>query len=208
MEGAVAVSPRVGSDLWRGQAEAAEVVRAAVEHAETDGQLRGIMDAVRAHRVQDDFSEHWSFAREDFERKLYSKRSKVTVRFVELTDTIPVQGPETEVLDGLVYGDFLALLDPRERQVVVLLRSGVTNLTEIAQLLGYAKHSPVSKAPGPHPEEGERLLPSDVGATGRGEGDLPACGRFGVVRARPLCLPTSNFPKGSLHSATGTASPL
>ncbi|MEU8346628.1 sigma-70 family RNA polymerase sigma factor [Spirillospora sp. NPDC048832] len=145
LEGAVAVSPRVGSDLWQGQAEAAEVVRATVEHADTDGRLRGILDAVRANRVQDDFSEHWSFAREDFERKLYSKRSKVTVRFVELTDTIPVQGPETEVLDGLVYGDFLALLDPRERQIVVMLHSGVTKLTEIADLLGYANHSPVSK---------------------------------------------------------------
>ncbi|MFI0453690.1 sigma-70 family RNA polymerase sigma factor [Actinomadura sp. 6N118] len=145
LEDAVAVSPRVGSELWQGQAEAAEVVRATVEHADAGGQLCGILEAVRAHRVQDDFSEHWSYAREDFERKLYSKRSKVTVRFVELTDTIPVQGPETEVLDGLVYGDFLALLDPRERQVVVLLRSGVTKLTEIADLLGYANHSPVSK---------------------------------------------------------------
>lgn len=145
LEDAVALSPRVGSQLWQGQAEAAEVVRATVEHADAGGRLRGILEAVRAHRVQDDFSDHWSFAREDFERKLYSKRSKVTVRFVELTDTVPVQGPETEVLDGLVYGDFLALLDPRERQVVVLLHSGVTKLTEIADLLGYANHSPVSK---------------------------------------------------------------
>lgn len=84
-------------------------------------------------------------AREDFERKLHSKRSKVQVRFVELTDTIPVQGPETEVIDGLMYGDFLALLDPRERQVVVLLRSGITKLDEIASLMGYKNHSPVSK---------------------------------------------------------------
>ncbi|WP_231332087.1 hypothetical protein [Actinomadura graeca] len=135
----------MGSDLWRGEAEAAEVVRATVEHADADGQLRGILEAVRSHRVQDDFSDYWSFAREDFERKLYSKRSKIGVRFVELTDTIPVQGPESEILDGLVYGDFLALLNPRERQVVVLLHSGITKLTEIADLLGYRNHSPVSK---------------------------------------------------------------
>jgi len=46
-----------------------------------------------AHRIEDDFSDRWSCAREDFERKLYRKRVKVQVRFVELTDTIPVPGP-------------------------------------------------------------------------------------------------------------------
>ncbi|WP_433177384.1 hypothetical protein [Actinoallomurus sp. CA-150999] len=145
LEGAVAASPRMGGDLWSGEAEAADVVQSTVEHADADGQLRGILDAVRSHRVEDDFSEVWSYAREHFERKLYSKRSKVRVRFVELTDTIPVQGPETEVLDGLVYADFLALLEPKERQVVVLLNSGVTKLTEVAGLLGYKNHSPISK---------------------------------------------------------------
>ncbi|SNT60278.1 hypothetical protein SAMN05216276_10775 [Streptosporangium subroseum] len=145
LEGAVAASPRVGTDLWRGEAEAAEVVQLTIEHADANGRLRGILDAVRSNRVEDDFSEHWSYAREDFERKLYSKRSKVKVRFVELTDTIPVQGPETEVVADLVYADFLALLDPRERQVVVLLRSGFTRLNEIASLMGYKNHSPISK---------------------------------------------------------------
>jgi len=99
LEGAVAASARAGSDLWRGEAEAAEVVRRTVEEADADGRLRGILDAVRSNRVEDDFSEHWSYAREDFERKLYRKRAKIKVRFVELTDTIPVQGPEAEVED-------------------------------------------------------------------------------------------------------------
>jgi hypothetical protein len=95
--------------------------------------------------VEDDFSEHWSYAREDFERKLYHKRSKVKVRFVELTDTIPVQGPDTEVIADMVFADFLALLDKRERQVVVLLRSGVTKVGDVASILGYKNHSPISK---------------------------------------------------------------
>ncbi|MEV0633264.1 sigma-70 family RNA polymerase sigma factor [Nonomuraea wenchangensis] len=145
LEGAVAASPRVGSDLWRGETEAAEVVRSTIDHADATGQLRGILDAVNANRVEDDFSDYWSYAREDFERKLYSKRSKIKVRFVELTDTIPVQGPETEVIANLVYSDFLTLLDPRERQVVVLMNSGITKLTEIAGLMGYKNHSPISK---------------------------------------------------------------
>lgn len=67
------------------------------------------------------------------------------MRFVELTDTIPVHGPESEVIDRMVYGDFLALLNERDREIVVLLRSGVTKLTEIAELMGYRNHSAISK---------------------------------------------------------------
>lgn len=38
-----------------------------------------------------------------------------------------------------------ALLDERERQVVVLLRSGVTKVGDVARTLGYKNHSPISK---------------------------------------------------------------
>jgi hypothetical protein len=145
LEGAVAARPRCGGTLWRGEEWAADVVRDVVEAADSKGQLRAIVDAVRSNRVEDDFSDRWSFAREDFERKLYSKRTKFRVRFVELTDTIPVQGPETEVEGNLVVGDFLAMLDQRERQIVVLLRSGITRIGEVASILGYKNHSPVSK---------------------------------------------------------------
>ena len=96
-------------------------------HADATGRLRGILDAVRSHRIEDDFSEHWSYAREDFERKLHGKRRKVKVTFVEVPDTIPVQGPESEVVGNLVTNDFLALLDARNQQIVVLLSSGVTS---------------------------------------------------------------------------------
>lgn len=145
LEGVVAASPRCGGTLWSGETCAAEVVEQVVEAADAAGRLRAILDAVRSNRVEDDFSDRWSYAREDFERKLYHKRNMVRVRFVELTDTIPVQGPETEVEGNLVVGDFLALLDPRERQIVVLLRSGYTRLGEVATILGYKNHSPVSK---------------------------------------------------------------
>jgi hypothetical protein len=134
-----------GLQVWAGEEQAAEIVDRTVEGADADGRLRGILDAVRSNRVEDDFSERWTYAREDFERKLYRKRSKIKVRFVELTDTIPVQGPETEVVDRMVFGDFLALLNDRDREVVVLLYSGVTNLTEIANIMGYSNHSTISK---------------------------------------------------------------
>lgn len=145
LEGAVMANPRMGSDLWRGEEEAADTVTWVVEQADADGRLRAILDAVRSNRVEEDFSPRWTFAREDFERKLYRKRAKVQVRFVELTDTIPVQGPESEVVEHMVYGDFLALLSPRDRQIVVLLRSGVTTLTDVARIMGYGSHSAVSK---------------------------------------------------------------
>lgn len=95
-------------------------------------------------RLADDFSSQWSNAREDFERKFYRKRNKVKVRFVELTDTIPIQGPESDVLGKLVTSDFRALLDAKQREIVVLLSSGYRQ-HEIAERLGYANHSPVSK---------------------------------------------------------------
>ncbi len=138
--------PRQGGTLWMGEEEASEIMSDLVDAADRNANLRGLIDAVRSNRVVDDFSPCWSFAREDFERRLYSKRSKVKVTFVEIADTLPVHNPQSEYTDGLLWGDFFSVLDPRERQIVVCLRSGQTKLTDIAASLGYANHSPVSKA--------------------------------------------------------------
>lgn len=138
--------PRKGGVLWMGEDEAGYATEEIVNAADRVGQLRGLIDAVRSNRVVDDFSPHWSFAREDFERKLYAKRSKVRISFVELKDTLPVHGPRSEYTDNLLWQEFAALLDARERQIVVCLRNGTTKLGDIATSLGYANHSPVSKA--------------------------------------------------------------
>jgi hypothetical protein len=145
LDGAVPGHPRMGGQIWFGEDDARDAVVETVEAADQTGRLRGILDAVRSHRVADDFSPQWSYAREDFERKLHRKRNNVSVRFVELTDTIPVQGPESKIVGSLVTNDFLATLDTRNRQIVVLLNSGMTSRTEIAERLGYANHSAVSK---------------------------------------------------------------
>lgn len=136
LAGAMAGNPRMGGAVWFGEGDARDAVGETVEAADRTGRLRDILDAVRSHRIEDDFSRHWSYAREDFERKLHGKRRKISVKFVELTDTIPVQGPESEVLGNLITNDFLALLDGRNQQIVVLLNSGVTSRTEIADMLG------------------------------------------------------------------------
>lgn len=144
-EGARLTKPRVGSTIWEGEQDAALARSEVVEAADATGNLRAILDAVKSHRVADDFSSHWTYAREDFERKLHHKRAKAKVTFVELPDGRPVQGPESEVVGNTVCSDFLALLDPKDRHIVILLSSGYSQLTEIAEILGYANHSPVSK---------------------------------------------------------------
>ena len=138
--------PYMGGTIWMGTEEAEDVTREVLEVADSRGKLRDIVDAVRTNRVEDDFSDKWSYAKEDFERKLYCKRSKIKVTFVELGDTIPIQGPESEVEGNLVCEDFLALLNKKEKNVVVCLRNGITRVGEISKELGYANHSPVSKA--------------------------------------------------------------
>ena len=47
--------------------------------------------------------------------------------------------------ENLVWENFLALLDTKERRIVVLLRNGITQIGEVSKILGYANHSPVSK---------------------------------------------------------------
>lgn len=157
-EGFTADRPFLGGIIWRGEEEAWEAMQDVVDAADHDGRLRAIIHAVRSHRVEDDFSERWSWAREDFERKLHHKRTKARVRFVELTDTIPVHGPESEVHANLLYEDFLALLNPKEREIVVCIRSGTTGVGDIAKEVGYANHSPVSKRLAQIRRKAQRLL--------------------------------------------------
>lgn len=138
--------PLKGGAIWMGEEEAWDATCEMVELADSEGKLRGIIDAVRSNRVEEDFSEQWSFEREDFERKLYRKRNKIKVSFVELTDTVPVHGPESEVHENILWEDFFGLLDKKERRIVICLRSGKTNLGEIGKELGYKNHSPISKS--------------------------------------------------------------
>lgn len=140
-------TPLYGGHVWAGEQEAWEATKELVEIADAGGQLRALVEDIRSHRVEEDFSDRWSYAREDFERRLYAKRVKrVKISFVELKDTLPVHGAESEVHDNLLWEDFMTLVDPRDRRIIVCLRSGLTRVGDIAAELGYANHSPVSKA--------------------------------------------------------------
>jgi hypothetical protein len=113
---------------------------------------------VRSNRVQDDFSNRWSYAKEDFERKLYRKRTKTQLTFVELDEAKPVHAPTSEVHENLLWEDFITLLNPKERRIVVFLKNGVTRVSDISKELGYANHSPVSKALTQIRKKAERYL--------------------------------------------------
>lgn len=144
-EGWRAVRPLKGMRLWSGEDEAWAVAQDLVELADRGGRLRNLFDAIQSARVEDDFSPRWSRAKEDFERKLYRKRSRHRVSFVELPDTIPVLGPDSEVDANRAWDTLFSVVSPKEGQVVVCLRSGNTTLSDIAKDLGYANHSAISK---------------------------------------------------------------
>ncbi len=138
--------PLCGGPIWCGEEDAHEATKELVQIADENGQLRAIIDAIKSNRVKDDFSSIWSYAKEDFERKLYHKRAKVRVSFVQLDDVKPVHAPTSELHESLLWEDFIALLDKKERSIVVCLKNGATRASEISKKLGYANHSPVSKA--------------------------------------------------------------
>jgi len=137
---------RHGGYVWLGEDEAREATREMVEFADREGKLRALIDAVRSNRVEEDFSPRWSYAREDFERRLYKKRSKVKVKFVEIEHAGAIAGPDSEFSEKFLWRDFMGMLNAKEKEVVVFLARGETSLTEIARSLGYANHSPISKA--------------------------------------------------------------
>jgi hypothetical protein len=145
LEGAVMGRPRMGSDVWSGEEDAKWAIAETVEAAKSVSRLQEMLDAVRSNRVEDDFSQRWSHAREDFERRLYGKRRKFKLAFVELNDVTPIVSPESDIIDQIVLSDFMSVIDEKNRQIVVLVTSGESNLSEVGRQLGYANNSAVQK---------------------------------------------------------------
>lgn len=138
--------PRFGGSVWEGKHEAKLATSRIVDRADKEGRLREILDLVQSNRIEDDFSSRWSYEKEDFERKIYSKRNKVKVIFVELRDTVPILNQDSEIHENLMWEDFMGILNEKEKSITVCLRNGETSLSTIANELGYANHSPISKA--------------------------------------------------------------
>ena len=135
--------PRCGGSIWDGEGEAFQVAKRIVELADRKCRIKDMVELVSSSRVHDDFSDRWSTQKIDFERTFYHSRVKVS--FVELPETIPVHGPESEFERGMLWSDLFSIVDPKDRRLVVLLRNGHTNLGDISKLMGYKTHSAVSK---------------------------------------------------------------
>lgn len=152
-EGVQFVPARYGGPLWEGAEEAEDATQQMIEHADRAGNLRALIDTVASNRVHDDFSPYWSREREDFERAMYHKRAKVKVSFVELPEreaihshfTQMAPSPDAGVIEQAMFNDFLALLDQKNRSIVICMRRGMTTASEISRALGYANHTPVTK---------------------------------------------------------------
>ena len=77
---------------------------------------------------------------------MYKKRSKkFKVTLVELKDDIAIHSPHSQLFEDELCEDFIAILNEKERKIVLLLRSGITKQKEISEILGYSNHSPVNK---------------------------------------------------------------
>lgn len=107
--------------------------------------LDPIIEALHAHRVHEDFSDRYSWVKEDFERSFYSKRSRLKVSLVETVDEMPVWSADDEQgYERVLFRDLLAILDRGDRHLVLALRSGKTT-SEIARDLGHSGHAAVSR---------------------------------------------------------------
>lgn len=150
--------PKMGGMIWGGEDEAAEVTREMLENADRKSRLRETIDLVLRNQVQDDFSDKWSREREDFERAFYHRRAKTKVFFREISDDVVSINPSSTVEEKDVLNELMTIVSPKERQVIVCLRSGILRQQEIAERLGYANHSSISRLLKRIAEKAKRII--------------------------------------------------
>lgn len=131
--------------LWSGSEEAQRIIDDIIAVADANERYRGILEAMHANRLEDDFSPFWSRSKADFEKHLRHQHNGAKVTFVELDKADVVLSSRTSVHGNIARNEFMTMLDQKNQQIVVLLESGTTNLGEIADKIGFSDHSPVSR---------------------------------------------------------------
>ena len=116
--------------------------------------MREVWEVVNTHRDHRDFSHVASHVKMDFHRKYYHTRASTKVEPIisdygedgeEETIYAPYMPNEfAEVEFRIWFEGFLERLNEKDRQIIKLLEEGY-NQEEIADMLGYANHSGVSK---------------------------------------------------------------
>lgn len=90
--------PRMGGDLWEpDNADDRQWITGLLIGGDSTFQsLEPIVDVLLGSAAHEDFSNRYSWIKEDFERAFYSKRSRVKVKLYEYVDECPVhEGVET-----------------------------------------------------------------------------------------------------------------
>lgn len=139
--------PLMGGDVWDefDEDEREEVIRSAIDGDGVLDSLDPVVELLHRHRTHDDFSAAHSWIKEDFERSFYSKRAKLKVELVETIDDAPAYALEpNEPYEQVLFRDVIAVLDQKERRLVVALRSG-KNASTIAREAGLRGHASVSR---------------------------------------------------------------
>jgi len=139
--------PLMGGPLWDrddpGECEA--VVDEVLEGGGVMESLYPVLEVLHSHRTHEDFSDRYSWVKEDFERSFYSKRSKVRVSLVETVDELPAwEASAPEGYGRVLFRDLMCFFEPRDRHIILALRHGKT-VSEIARESGLRGHASVSR---------------------------------------------------------------
>lgn len=139
--------PLYGGDLWDPESptDREGVIQEAIDGGGSQQSLAPILDLLRTQRAHDDFSNCYSWVKEDFERSFYSKRARLKVELISTIDDAPVW--DTSDCDGysaLLFRDLLAFVDPKERKLLLAIREGQTPC-EIAKAEGLRGHATISR---------------------------------------------------------------
>ncbi len=135
--------PLMGGTIWDvfDADERDEVIEAAIDGDGVMASLEPVIEVLHQHRTHEDFSDRHSWIKEDFERSFYSKRARLKVDLVETIDDAPAYDLEpNEPYEQVLFRDVIAMLDQKERRLVLALRMGksASNIARDAGLRGHA----------------------------------------------------------------------
>ena len=139
--------PLYGGDVWNevDPVDRRKVLDEAIDGLGVMDSLAPVIELLHARRAHEDFSERYSWIKEDFERQFYSKRAQLKVELIETLDDAPVwASTDNEGYGHALFRDVMAWLDLRERKLLLALRMGRT-ATEIATIEGLAGHASISR---------------------------------------------------------------
>ena len=139
--------PLMGGDLWDvfDPQDRDDVLRAVIDGDGVLASLDPVIELLHQHRTHEDFSDRHSWIKEDFERSFYSKRARLKVDVIETIDDAPAYDLEpSEPYEQVLFRDMIAMLDQKERRLVLALRMG-KNASTIARDAGLRGHASISR---------------------------------------------------------------